>query len=184
MKTPISLLWQCFGCPVAIFTGMILISVISLAGAIASELFLGLEPCQLCIYQRWVFVAAILVGVFGLIGRKDKRVSLAFTLAGGLVFLLNSAVAFYHTGVEQKWWESALEGCGVPESFLEGDNSTQSWIDNIMAAPSAPCSLIPWQDPIIGLSMANYNMIMCFGLFAACMVAAYRLKKSDVDFKV
>lgn len=184
IKKLISFILQCFQCPVAIFSGMIAISVIALAGALGSEIFLGLEPCKLCIYQRWVFVAVILVGIFGLIGRKDKRVSIVFTITGGFVFLVNSLVAFYHTGVEQKWWISAVEGCGVPENFLEKSNDKQSWIDNIMAAPSVACDQIPWQDPLIGLSMANYNMLMCFGLFTACMFAAMRLKKSDVDLKV
>lgn len=180
IKKSACFLWRCFGCPVAIFTGMIAISVLSLAGAIASEIFLGLEPCRLCIYQRWPFVVAIVIGVFGLIARKQKRASIAFTVLGGLTFLVNSAFAFYHTGVEQKWWISAVEGCSVP-NFDTGD---QSWLENIMSAPSKPCNVIAWQDPLLGLSMANYNMVMCFVLFAACMIAAIKLKKSDVDFKV
>lgn len=181
---PFSHFLQYFERPVVIFTGMIAISIAAVVAAIASELFLGLEPCQLCIYQRWVFVATTLIGIFGLIGSSERRASIAFTLAGGFVFLLNSAVAFYHTGVEQKWWVSALEGCGVPEGFLENSTDNQTWLENIMAAPSAPCSMIPWQDPVLGLSMANYNMIMCFGLFIACMIAAMRLKKSDINIKV
>lgn len=180
MKNFLCFIWRCFSCPVAIFTGMIAISVLSLGGAIASELFLGLEPCKLCIYQRWPFVIAIVIGIFGLIARKDKRAAIGFTVLGGLTFLANSVIAFYHTGVEQKWWVSAVEGCAVP-NFDTGD---QSWLENLMSAPSKPCDVIPWQDPLIGLSMANYNTLLCFGLFAACMIAAYRLKKSSVSFQV
>ena len=63
----------------------------------------------------------------------------------------------------------------APAGFIDGD---QSWIDNIMSTPAGRCDEIPWQDPLLGLSMANLNMILCALLFLACMFAALRLKRS------
>lgn len=176
IKISLCFLWKCFSCPVAVFTGMITISIIALGGALSSELFLGLEPCRLCIYQRWPFVMAILIGIIGLMLHKNNNLAKALAGLGGLVFLINSLIAVYHTGVEQKWWVSQVEGCSVP-SF---DTGEQSWIDNLMAAPSVPCDKIPWQDPIIGLSMANYNVALCFGLFVACMIAMVRIRRTKI----
>lgn len=176
IKKSLCFLWKCFSCPVAVFTGMILISVIALGGALSSELFLGLEPCRLCIYQRWPFVMTIAIGVIGLMLRQNNNLAKALTGLGGLIFLMNSMIAFYHTGVEQKWWISQVEGCSVP-SF---DDSKGNWIDNLMAAPSVSCDKIPWQDPILGLSMANYNIALCFGLFVACMVAMVRIRRMQI----
>lgn len=176
IKKSLCFIWKCFSCPVAVFTGMILISVIALGGALASELFLGLEPCRLCIYQRWPFVMTIIIGALGLILRQNNNLAKALTGLGSLIFLMNSMIAFYHTGVEQKWWISQIEGCAVP-SF---DESKGNWIDNLMAAPSVSCDKIPWQDPIIGLSMANYNIALCFGLFTCCMIAMIRIRRTQI----
>lgn len=140
------------------------IAFIALATAFASEAFLGLEPCKLCIYQRWPFAIVILLGIIGLTIKALRRPALFLS---GLAMLVNSGIALYHSGVEQKWWKSAFEGCSVPSAFLNGDK-TQSILENIMSAPTARCDEIPWQDPILGLSMANYNILLCFALFIVC----------------
>lgn len=176
IKKSLCFFYKCFGCPVAIALGMIAISVFSLAGALGSEIFLGLEPCEFCIYQRWPFVIAIIIGVLILLFRNNKTAVMILTGLGGLTFLANSATALYHSGIEREWWPSPLEGCSVPPGFIDGD---QSWIENIMSAPAARCDEIPWADPLFGLSMANYNAILCFALFAGCMFAAFRLRKSS-----
>ena len=175
IKKPFCFIVKCFSCPVAVFTGMILISVLALGGALASEVFLGLEPCRLCIYQRWPFVMTAIIGVIGLFLRQNHSLDKALVGLGGLVFLINGMIATYHTGVEQKWWVSKVEGCTIPSFDTEDEN----WIDNLMATPSAPCDQIPWQDPFIGLSMANYNAILCFGLFVACMIAMIRIRRTE-----
>src|SRR5690606_22429449 len=90
----------------------------------------------------------------------------------GLTFLINSAIAFYHSGVEQKWWRSAVEGCAVPRL---GDNP-QSLLENILSAPTARCDEIPWADPILGLSMANYNVVLCLGMAALCLISALLIR--------
>ena len=158
---------KCLSCPVAVFTLVIGISVISLLAAFLSEIFLGLEPCVLCIYQRWPFVIAIILGLLGL-GLKDNRIYSA--LIGGaltLTFLSNAGIALYHTGVEQKWWLSSVGGCTVPNF---GDNANQTWLENIMSAPSKSCDVIAWQDPVLGLSMANYNVALCLGMAILCAI--------------
>ncbi len=149
-----------------------IISTGALAAAFASEAFLGLEPCRLCIYQRWPFAIAVLLGGTALF-LPFKRSILGFL---SLNFLVNSGIAFYHTGVEQKWWESAVEGCAV---IFNEPAPGQSILENIMSTPMARCEDIPWQDPIIGLSMANYNIILCFGLAVVCLVGAVKRQSSD-----
>ena len=177
IKKSLCFLYRCFECPIAIATGLILISLLALGGALVSEVFLGLEPCELCIYQRWPFVFTLFIGLFILIRRGNKQISLPLIALGGLAFLVNGIIATYHSGVEQKWWVSAVDGCSVPAGFIDND---QSWIENLMSTPAGRCDEIPWQDPFIGLSMANYNMILCFGLFIACIYAVMRLKRAPL----
>lgn len=162
-----------FRCPFAVLLGLGLISFSALAVALSSEIFLALEPCILCIYQRWPFAIVIALGIIGITlckrnKEKAKSIGAVFIGLSGLTMLINSGIAFYHTGVEQKWWVSKVEGCAIPD-FSKG--ASQNWIENIMATPSANCADIPWQDPIIGLSMANYNVALCFGLFVVCALS-------------
>ncbi len=151
------------------------VSVFSLASALTAELLFGLEPCILCIYQRIPFVVAIILGVTGLLLRKNKQAAMLVIFLCSPTFLANSAIAFYHSGVERHWWRSFFEGCAVPD--LSGD--AQSLLENILSAPTARCDEIPWADPMLGLSMANYNVILCFGLFVGCLLSAFLMKRGS-----
>lgn len=137
-----------------------LISISALTTAFLSEGFLGLEPCVLCIYQRYPFAFAALIGIIGsAICKSAFRIRVMLGLSS-IIFAINSAIAFYHSGVERHWWVSAFEGCKM--NFAS--DTPQSFLENIMSAPAASCDSIPWQDPILGLSMANINVILCAGL--------------------
>ncbi len=156
--------------PTPVLFGVAAVSILALAAAFASEAFLGLEPCKLCIYQRWPYA---LVAVFSLGGialsDKFRRAPLWILLADACAFAINSGIALYHSGVERHWWKSALDGCLVPNMSAE----PQSFLENILSAPAGRCDEIPWADPLLGLSMANYNVAMGLALFAVCAAAIF-----------
>jgi len=157
--------------PARVLQGAVLVSALALSAAFASEAFLGLEPCPLCILQRWPYALVIVLGLIGL-ALRHKAPSLPRIMVGltGLTFLGNSGIALYHSGIERHWWASALEGCIVPNF---GD-TPKSILENIMSAPAGRCDEIPWADPILGLSMANDNVLLCFGLFILCAVSVWK----------
>lgn len=161
--------------PVAVLSTIGLISISALLMALGSEAFLGLEPCILCIYQRVPFALVVLFAIIGISLRKRQAAARIMIALSGLTFLINSGIAFYHTGVEQKWWASFMEGCSVPAGFLDGNE--QSMLENILSAPTGKCDEIPWADPILNLSMANYNVILCFGLFLVCTLSFIALRR-------
>lgn len=143
------------------------IAALALAAAYTAQYGYGLQPCELCLYQRAPYFAVIAFGILG-IAQHDKphmgRIFLGFT---AFAFVVNAAIAFYHSGVERKWWASFLEGCTVPE--IKG-NITDV-LAQIEATPPVRCDEIPWTDPFLGLSMANYNVIVCLVLAIAAMCA-------------
>lgn len=143
--------------------------VAALAAAFTAEHVFDLKPCILCIYQRFPFaINAILGLVIYKLARKEHYKGTAFMLLiAGLVFLVNSALAFYHTGVEQLWWESALEGCKFDPSSIR----------SAVYEPPVPCNEIPWQDPVIGLSMASWNVIVCGIAGIKTVIASIAAKK-------
>ena len=135
----------------------------------------------MCIYQRYPFAVGAVLGIIGLLKSTTGKTVQTLLVLSSITFLTNSIMAFYHTGIQQKWWNSAVEACTIPN--LSADNSTQSMLENIMSAPGASCDEISWQDPILGLSMANYNVMLCLGLAALCLLSllAYRKKLASAE---
>ncbi len=128
---------------------------------------LGFAPCKLCLWQRWPHGAAIAVGALVLM--LGPLVLLG--IAGALSALATAGIGAYHTGVERGWWEgptsctgsgNALEGLsGADLLSLDGPN------DIVM------CDQVAWADPVIGLSMASWNVILSLVL-AGLWIAAIR----------
>lgn len=167
--------------PKAIFFITLAMSLIALSSAFIAEGFLGLEPCILCVYQRYPFVIAALISILGIYLQSNKAASVVLLTLTGIVFFINSCIAFYHSGVELHWWESAFEAC----TLMNSQDTEKSFIENIMSAPEARCDQIPWADPIIHLSMANYNVLLCLSLFSLCFIGVFcRLRASNTNSTV
>lgn len=146
----------------------------ALGMAFMAQYVFGLAPCILCVYQRIPYAVVIGLGILGILMSRFNERPAAFVLgAMSLTFFINSVIAFYHTGVERLWWKSFFEGCAVPE--LEG--SITDVLAKIEAAPVVRCDEIPWADPLIGLSMANYNVIFCLILAVAALWSAARVTR-------
>lgn len=149
--------------PFFLFAAM---SAFALSTASIAQYAYGLAPCVLCIYQRWPYGIIIALALLGLCLTKTKPLAAKTTMGLiSLTFAANAVIAFYHTGVERKWWPSFLEGCSIPK--IEG-NITDV-LAQIQAAPLVRCDEIPWTDPVIGLSMANYNVVLCLVLAVAAL---------------
>jgi disulfide bond formation protein DsbB len=149
---------------------MAIIAASALGMALLSQYVGGLHPCILCVWQRWPYGIVIALGLFGFVlsFKKLKAVGIIMGLIG-ITFFANSLIAFYHTGVEQKWWKSIFQSCSVPE--LKGDMA-QILEDIKNRANAARCDEIPWSDPILNLSMANYNVMFCLGLAVVAFMSA------------
>lgn len=160
-----------FSSPRAVCAFILGISFTALAVAFISEGFLGLEPCKLCIYQRYPYALAMVLGIAGLLLYRRTAIVRSIIGLSSLTFFCNSVIAFFHTGVERHWWDP-LEGCKI----FNFDHKKQSILENIMSTPLGSCDEIPWADPIFGLSMANYNVILCILLGVICLIAAFYIK--------
>jgi len=126
---------------------------------------IGFAPCALCLWQRWPHAAAIVIG------------ALVVVLPHRLIFLLGAAavlttggIAVYHTGVERDWWEGptscsggggADTGLGLLPEDIADVTSTVVMCDEVAL----------W---ILGLSMANWNVIASAALAGIWIMAARR----------
>lgn len=163
--------------PELIFGVISTISIVALAAAFGSEAFLGLEPCVLCIYQRYPYAIVMMLSAIGYGMRNRVKAAVSLLSLCSVTFAVNSAIAFYHTGVERKWWESHSESCTI----FHFENKGQSVLENIMSTPMGRCDEIPWQDPFIGLSMANYNVALCLLLAVICAAAAITIARKPIS---
>ena len=161
--------------PFCLFWVIALISAMALGMAFVAQYVFGLAPCNLCVIQRWPYGIIIALGIIGAFMHVSPNMAKVIMGLIGLTFLTNSAIAFYHSGVERLWWKSMLEGCNAPK--LEG--SAAEVLAKIQSIKEAVrCDEIPWADPIFGLSMANYNVIFCAGLGIATIYAAFKYFKA------
>lgn len=164
-----------FRCPYFILTALGTISFLAISFALISQYGFGLYPCEYCIYQRIPYVIVIVLAILGLIatnmmGRKYGAFNIMLC---GVALLINSCIAFYHVGIEQNWWTS---GCSLPDFSGMSAEEISAAIRN---APAARCDDIAWQ--LFGISMAGYNVIICFALGIYSFIAARGVVKAKRD---
>lgn len=133
---------------------LFLAAAFALLLALGSQYIGGYHPCELCIYQRVPFVLLIVIYLLsvipvkmgGLIGKVPACAGMTICLLAG------TAIAAFHFGVEQKWWEgfSACSGTG-------GGGSIDDLRAQIMAAATVRCDEPTWF--LFGLSMAGWNFL-------------------------
>ena len=129
-------------------------SMAVLLGAYSFEYIGGFIPCKLCYWQRYPHF--LIIFIFPLFYFFQMR-SLIFV--GMVSMLVSTILAFYHVGVEQKYWPGP-NSC--TNSSIEG-LTTDQLIAQIMSAPLVRCDEIAWD--LIGISMAGWNALISFCLF-------------------
>ncbi|CAN5400572.1 hypothetical protein BH10PSE2_BH10PSE2_13630 [soil metagenome] len=153
------------------------ISLAMLGFAHASERFLGLSPCNLCLKQREVLWGAVAIAavatswaVISRASRGTPRIA-AFLLA--MVFATGAVTATLHFGGEMKWW-------ALPATCSGGGASTDIESLTALALGTGPvikvamCDAVTWR--FLGLSMAGWNVILSSALAIFSLLAAKRPK--------
>lgn len=142
---------------------LMLASAATLLAALFFQYVVGLAPCVLCVWQRWPYVAVLVLGVVALAGGPRLRAAMLALM--GATFLVGAGIALFHIGVEQHWW-AGTSGCGVTATA----DSLEALRAQVLNAPVVRCDEVPWS--LFGLSMAGYNFIISLVLAAAALTAA------------
>jgi disulfide bond formation protein DsbB len=143
-------------------------SLLVLAAAFAFQYLGGLQPCILCLYQRYPYGVVIALGALALVLPRGRAQSVLLGLAA-LAFLADAGIAAFHVGVEQHWW-AGTEACGgtapaVPQNL-------GALMKSLEQEP-VRCDAVAWS--LFGISMAGYNFLVALALAAFSAVAARRL---------
>jgi disulfide bond formation protein DsbB len=152
------------------FLTMALIAAVSFGAlglAYIAQYGFALWPCNLCWGQRVPYALALVFALISLAPGVDAptRRQVALLCAG--LFLFNAAFAFYHAGVEQKWWLGPTECVGRPMNFSVNDLATA-----LTQTGRTGCDEIAFQ--LFGISMAGYNVIASLILAAGLAWSATR----------
>ena len=143
---------------------VLLAAVGALATAYIAQYGFGVQPCELCLWQRGPYWAAAALA-FAIIagGRRAGVAPVGFVLLA-LVFATSAALAFYHVGVEQHWWASITScGGGDARALTAADLREQ-----LLATPVKRCDVIDWT--FLGLSMATWSVPFSAALAAFSVV--------------
>lgn len=177
-------------------------SIFSLGFAYTSQYGFGLQPCELCLYQRPIYFMTIALGVFaalasrtyGLTSRrredlgpsarqervrsadnraKVSKIPSALLWICTLLLLGESGIALFQVGVEQHWW-AGLTSCSGSGGNIAAMTAADI-LKQIESAAVVRCDEVQFQ--IFGLSMAALNGLWAFALAAGLAVNLIRLKR-------
>ena len=134
----------------------------ALASAYALQYLAGFEPCQLCYWQRYPYMAVIAAAVLGV---ASRFVRLAL-LAALVLFFVGAGLSLYHVGVEQGIF-------ALPAGCAAGGTATTVEELRAQLATAAPaCDQV--SVSFIGLSLSAWNAVATLLLGLITLAALWR----------
>jgi disulfide bond formation protein DsbB len=145
---------------------VLVIAAATIAGAWYFQLVLGLQPCPMCLEQRYAYylaipLAALVALAAGLHAPRGLLICGLVILA--LAALGNAVFGAYHAGVEWKFWPGPSD-CTGPVGNL---GNAGTLLDRLDSVKVVMCDEIQWS--FLGISLAGYNALISL-LMAAIAV--------------
>jgi disulfide bond formation protein DsbB len=149
-----------------------IVAAATLAGAWFFQLVLDIQPCPLCLEQRYAYYLAVpLALLVALAAAKDAPRGV---LIGGLALLAlaalgNAVLGGYHSGVEWGFWPGPTD-CTGPVGNLGNAGSLLQRLDTVKVIR---CDEVQFR--FLGISLAGYNVLISL-LMAA--IALWGVRKT------
>jgi disulfide bond formation protein DsbB len=151
---------------------LIAVGVISLGAAFGSQYLGGLQPCILCIYQRYPYGVVIALGLLALLLRRRPKLVGGLMLLAAIALFVDAGIAAFHVGVEQHWWRGTNE-CS---NLIDPNLSIEELKKALLEQPVVACDEVAWS--LFGISMAGYNFLYASMAGIIATVLAFRLFRS------
>ena len=150
--------------PRRVFALTCLACVALLAYGLYLQHVVGLEPCPMCIVQRYALILiAVVAGLAGATGRKGMQIT-------GAVLLLASAVFGAFVAARQswlQWYPPEVASCGRDFYGMIETFPLQRAIPMIFKG-GGDCTKVDWT--FLGGSIANWSFL-CFSVIAVVALA-------------
>ena len=115
------------------------LGVVVLGSVYASQYLGGLQPCVLCLYQRWPWWVATGLAMLAIVLRRHLRMQALTVGLASLSILIGACIAAFHVGVERHWWQGLASCVSVSDMPL----TVEALKAQIMSAPVARCEVHP-----------------------------------------
>jgi len=144
------------------------ISVAVVGSALLFQYVGGLQPCELCLAERWPYYGAIAITV-GALAAGARGAFLGMALLA-LIFLGSAGLAAYHVGVEQHW----IAGPTACTGGLSGAKTPEELLKFLTEQQSVRCDEVQWS--LAGLSLAGWNVVTSLITLAVTAFGLTRLR--------
>ena len=136
-----------------------------------------MQPCPLCLQQRWAFYAGVpatFVALVLLSAGNARAATGVFSLVA-LAFLANAGLGAYHAGVEWGFWPGPETCTGALAPLKPGSNMLDALKNT---GRIVRCDEAPWR--FAGLSFAGWNVVACLMLFTGTLKAALAAREHEI----
>ena len=132
------------------------IGAATLCGAWFFQYALGIQPCPMCLEQRYAYYLVIVLGVVLALAapRLPRAVAIAALAILALAAFGNAIYGAYHAGVEWGFWAGPAT-CSGPVTDLGSAGSLLQRLDTVKVVR---CDEVQWR--FLGLSLAGYNVLI------------------------
>lgn len=144
---------------------VLFICCFALIFAWVAEYIFGILPCVLCYYQRYLYIAVILLlsTHFFIFGGRLPRF---FSLLASFCLFACAGLAAYQVAIEYHWVE-------VPQlckTSVSTDNFEQ-FKAMVRSTTAVSCDKV--QFSLFGISMAGYNVLLSIGLGLLSLIGVF-----------
>lgn len=145
------------------------LALIAILGALGSQVFGGLVPCELCLGQRMAYYwgLPVLAAILVLWNRLPIAVWYVLMAVAAAIFAWGFYMGLFHAGVEWGFWPGPTACTGVTGTEMSFDD-----LGDINAAPRVvPCDVVQFR--FLGISFAGYNALVSAAVVTLLLVAIW-----------
>ena len=144
------------------------VGALTIAGAWFFELVIKLNPCPMCLEQRWPYYIGVPLALA--VAFAASRKAPPMIVVGGLavlaaLMLWGAYMGAFHAGVEWKWWPGP-QACSGGGSF----GGPGGLLDRLKTINITRCDEAAWR--FLGISLAGYNALISVVLAAIALIGA------------
>ncbi len=134
-----------------LLNGILVFSIISLSIAYFIQYALDHKPCNLCIIERFPYIAAIiLISLTFILNKYEKMISSIILV----FFIFGAIVSFYHFGIEQGFFSESL----ICELNNNNSLNKEELLNQLKKAEIISCKDVTFR--FLGFSLATINTII------------------------
>ncbi|MBS0346990.1 MAG: disulfide bond formation protein B [Proteobacteria bacterium] len=133
----------------------------------------GIEPCPMCIMQRYALLACGLIGLGAGLHNPATKGRYVWSALLAIAALAGAGVAARQSWIQ--WYPPAVSECGPGLEYMLESFPLSSSLPMIFRG-AGDCSIVDWT--FLGLSIANWSFLAFATILASLAVHLLRHRKS------